>query len=81
MGVPRHDTGYIMRTIIRGTECDITPSSDYLCDWCGEQPATREGIEYRETSVTPAEYLGVCAECAGIRCGEGEWQQSSSTIV
>ncbi|KKK68288.1 hypothetical protein LCGC14_2945600 [marine sediment metagenome] len=65
MGVPRHDTGYIMRTIIRGTECDITPSSDYLCDWCDEQPATREGIEYRETYLQPAEWLGLCDECAG----------------
>ena len=69
-----------MRTIIRGTERDIAPSDDLTCDWCDEQPATREGIEYPETFQTPAEWLGVCDECAGIRCGEGEWQQPSSTI-
>lgn len=56
-----------MRTIIRGTERDITPSDDYLCDLCEERPATREGIVYPETHVDPAEWLAVCDECAGTR--------------
>ena len=56
-----------MRTVIRGTEHAIEPSDDYLCDWCNEQPATREGVEYPETFRTPAEWLAVCDECAGTR--------------
>jgi hypothetical protein len=56
-----------VRTIIRGTERDIEPSDDYLCNLCEDKPATREGIEYPETRLTPAELLGVCDECAGTR--------------
>ena len=54
------------RSPIRGTIQPIEdPSMDRLCDLCEEAPAIEEGIEYRETFFTPAEWLAICAQCMG----------------
>ncbi len=55
-----------MRTVIKGT---IQPVNDpeRICDVCEDKPAVMEGIEYRETHLTPAEWLAVCAECGDGR--------------
>jgi len=51
-----------MRTVIQGT-IQAVDDPDRLCDWCEERPAVREGVEYRETRLEPAEWLAVCDEC------------------
>ena len=55
-----------VRTVFPWSVRDIeSPSDDYLCEVCEDKPAVKEGIEYQQTRLEPAEWMGVCEDHGG----------------